>query len=98
MTFLDMLAAAERQNASMLCVGLDPEPAKFPGALKGDPSKIYDFCAAIVDATADLVMAFKPQIAYFAANRAEGQLERSEERRVGKECLCWCRSRWSPYH
>ena len=23
---------------------------------------------------------------------------RSEERRVGKECLCWCRSRWSPYH
>ena len=76
MTFLDMLAAAERQNASMLCVGLDPEPAKFPGTLKGDPSKIYDFCAAIVDATADLVIAFKPQIAYFAAHRAEAQLER----------------------
>ena len=43
---------------------------------KGDASKIYDFCAAIVDATADLVMAFKPQIAYFAAHRAEEQLER----------------------
>ncbi|MBT9506352.1 orotidine-5'-phosphate decarboxylase [Rhodoferax sp.] len=76
MTFLDMLRAAERQNGSMLCVGLDPEPAKFPAGMRGDPSKIYDFCAAIVDATADLVIAFKPQIAYFAAHRAEDQLER----------------------
>jgi orotidine-5'-phosphate decarboxylase len=76
MTFLDLLAAAERQNNSMLCVGLDPDPAKFPGKLQGDASKIYDFCAAIVDATADLVIAFKPQIAYFAAHRAEDQLER----------------------
>jgi orotidine-5'-phosphate decarboxylase len=75
MKFLDMLSAAERQNGSMLCVGLDPEPAKFPGGLKGDASKIYDFCASIVDATADLVIAFKPQIAYFAAHRAEAQLE-----------------------
>jgi len=76
MTFIDMLGAAERQNQSLLCVGLDPEPAKFPGALQGDASKIYDFCAAIVDATADLVIAFKPQIAYFAAHRAEDQLEK----------------------
>ena len=76
MIFLDMLGAAERQNNSMLCVGLDPEPAKFPAALKGDASKIYDFCAAIVDSVADLASAFKPQIAYFAAHRAEGQLER----------------------
>lgn len=76
MNFLDQLRQAERQNSSMLCVGLDPEPAKFPAAFKGDASKIYDFCAAIVDATADLVSAFKPQIAYFAANRAEDQLER----------------------
>ena len=56
--------------------GLDPEPGKFPGAWKGDASRIYDFCAAIVDATKDLVIAFKPQIAYFAAHRAEEQLER----------------------
>ncbi|NMM13938.1 MAG: orotidine-5'-phosphate decarboxylase [Rhodoferax sp.] len=71
-----MLRTAECQNSSMLCVGLDPEPTKFPAAIKGDASKIYDFCAAIVDATADLVIAFKPQIAYFAAHRAEEQLER----------------------
>jgi orotidine-5'-phosphate decarboxylase len=79
MTFLDMLSAAERQNNSMLCVGLDPEPTKFPDHIKGDSNKIYDFCAAIVDATADLVNSFKPQIAYFAAHRAEGQLERLME-------------------
>ncbi len=76
MTFLEMLRATERQNASLLCVGLDPEPARFPAAMQGDASRIYDFCAAIVDATADLVLAFKPQIAYFAAHRAEDQLER----------------------
>ena len=71
----------------MLCVGLDPEPSRFPGALKGNANKIYDFCAAIVDATADCVIAFKPQIAYFAAHRAEGQLERLMEhmRRVAPQ-------------
>lgn len=87
MNFLDMLATAERDNSSMLCVGLDPEPTRFPGRLKGDSNKIYDFCAQIVDATADLVIAFKPQIAYFAAHRAEGQLERLMEhmRRVAPQ-------------
>ena len=56
MTFLEQLQTAEERNQSMLCVGLDPEPAKFPDAFKGDASKIYDFCAAIVDATDDLVI------------------------------------------
>jgi orotidine-5'-phosphate decarboxylase len=76
MKFLDQLRTAERQNGSLLCVGLDPEPAKFPDHMRGDANRIFDFCAAIVDATADLVIAFKPQIAYFAAHRAEAQLER----------------------
>ena len=76
MTFLDQLRTAERQNGSLLCVGLDPDPAKFPDQYRGDASRIFDFCAAIVDATADQAMAFKPQIAYFAAHRAEAQLER----------------------
>lgn len=76
MNFVDMLARAEQHNGSMLCVGLDPEPGRFPVGLTGDPARIFDFCAAIVDATADLVIAFKPQIAYFAAHRAEAQLER----------------------
>ncbi|WP_311222222.1 MULTISPECIES: orotidine-5'-phosphate decarboxylase [unclassified Acidovorax] len=76
MTFTDMLRGATAQNDSLLCVGLDPEPQRFPAHLRGDSTKIYDFCAAIVDATADLVNAFKPQIAYFAAHGAEDQLER----------------------
>jgi len=79
MTFLEQLQGAERQNGSLLCVGLDPEPGKFPAGMKGDASKIYDFCAHIVDATADLAISFKPQIAYFAAHRAEGQLEKLME-------------------
>ncbi len=79
MRFLEQLQTAQLQNQSMLCVGLDPEPSRFPGAYKGNANKIYDFCAAIVDATADCVISFKPQIAYFAAHRAEGQLERLME-------------------
>jgi orotidine-5'-phosphate decarboxylase len=76
MTFLEQLKGAERQNGSLLCVGLDPEPNKFPAGMKGDASKSYDILAQIVDATADLAIAFKPQIAYFAAHRAEDQLEK----------------------
>ncbi|MEY3295040.1 MAG: orotidine 5-phosphate decarboxylase PyrF [Pseudomonadota bacterium] len=76
MSFRAALAAATARHESMLCVGLDPEPAKFPLSWRGDERRILDFCAAIVDATADLVCAFKPQIAHFAAARAEEALER----------------------
>lgn len=75
MTFIKMLQAAWQKNDSLLCVGLDPDPMKFPTHLQGQPEAIFEFCRAIVDATADLVCAFKPQIAYFAANRAEDQLQ-----------------------
>lgn len=74
--FLEMLANASARNDSVLCVGLDPEPTKLPLHWRGDTSKLFDFCAAIVDAVADQVCAFKPQIAYFAANAAESQLEK----------------------
>ncbi len=77
-TFVERLAARWNRNRTMLCVGLDPDPARFPRHLAESSSRdraIYEFCRAIVDATHDLVCAFKPQIAYFAANRAEDQLE-----------------------
>jgi orotidine-5'-phosphate decarboxylase len=74
--FTEQLRQAHAHNQSLLCVGLDPDPAKFPLHWRGDPDRLFDFCAAIVDATADQVLAFKPQIAYFAAHRAEAQLER----------------------
>lgn len=77
MTFTQSLTTAWREHNSLLCVGLDPDPAKFPAHLQdGNPGNaIFDFCTGIVDATADLVCCFKPQIAYFAAQRAEDQLE-----------------------
>ena len=75
MHFMTALKAAWAQRNSLLCVGLDPDPARFPAHLQGRPDAIFQFCKAIVDATADLVCCFKPQIAYFAARRAEDQLE-----------------------
>ena len=75
MTFLQKLSKAWTTNHSLLCVGLDPDVNKFPVELAGQPDAIYAFCKAIVDATADLACSFKPQIAYFAALRAEDQLE-----------------------
>ena len=75
MTFIDKLSAAWTRNDSLLCVGLDPDLARFPAQLQGQPDGIATFCKAIIDATADLACAFKPQIAYFAALGAEAQLE-----------------------
>jgi orotidine-5'-phosphate decarboxylase len=87
MSFLQSLVAAQARGDSLLCVGLDPEPDRFPPPWRGDAARIFDFCARIVDATKDLVCAFKPQIAYFAAHRAEDQLERlmAHIRRVAPE-------------
>jgi len=73
--FIDKLANAIRQHDSLLCVGLDPDIARFPGVLKGRSDAVFEFCRAIIDATASYVCAFKPQIAYFAALAAEDQLQ-----------------------
>src|SRR5690242_8685088 len=74
-SFVRTLDSAWQRTDSLLCVGLDPEPSRFPGALANRSDAIFDFCRAIVDATAPFASAFKPQIAYFAAHRAEDQLE-----------------------
>jgi orotidine-5'-phosphate decarboxylase len=76
MHFMQSLQAAWQRNHSLVCVGLDPELAKFPAHLRDDADAVFKFCAAIVDATADLVCSYKPQIAHFAALRAEEALER----------------------
>jgi orotidine-5'-phosphate decarboxylase len=75
MNFMSALRAAWRERDSLLCVGLDPDPARLPVSLVGQSQGIFRFCRDIVEATADFVCAFKPQIAYFAAQRAEDQLE-----------------------
>ncbi|HEX7340926.1 MAG TPA: orotidine-5'-phosphate decarboxylase [Rhodanobacteraceae bacterium] len=76
MRFMQQLQQAWQAHDSLVCVGLDPDPKRFPPMLQGDANAVFMFCAAIVDATADLVCAFKPQIAHFAALGAEDALQR----------------------
>jgi len=76
MTFIKSLKTRWSEANSLVCVGLDPEPSKFPAHLRDDPDAVVVFCRAIVDATADLVCCFKPQIAHFAALGAEDALQR----------------------
>ncbi len=66
MNFTDKLLAASRRNKSLLCVGLDPDPGLMP---KVSP---LEFNKAIVDATADLVCAYKPNLAFYEALGIDG--------------------------
>jgi orotidine-5'-phosphate decarboxylase len=75
LNFIEKLSAAWSAQNSLLCVGLDPDLARFPPQLRGQPDAIFLFCKAIIDAAAEHACAFKPQIAYFSAARAEDQLE-----------------------
>ena len=76
MSFVVALKNRWSDANSLVCVGLDPEPSKFPAHLNDDSDAVFAFCRAIVDATADLVCCFKPQIAHFAALGAEDALTR----------------------
>lgn len=77
MTFIKKLEDCWQTSNSLLCVGLDPNWEKIPAHLKAQPEPIFEFCKAIVDATHDLVCAYKPQIAYFAGLSAEDQLQKT---------------------
>ncbi len=76
MGFIEQLRARWLASNSLVCVGLDPDPAKFPPMFAGRDDAIFEFCRDIVDATAEFACAFKPQIAYFAAHAAEDALAR----------------------
>jgi len=73
------LEEAWARSGSLVCVGLDPEVERFPPAIAAGSSPIFHFNKAVIDATADLVAAFKPQFAHYAAYAAEDQLERTIE-------------------
>ena len=84
MTFAERLARAQQTSGSLVCVGLDPDPAKLPKDLLADPkdllanaTPLYAFNRRIVDATADIAAAYKPQIAFYSALGAEEQLVES---------------------
>lgn len=66
-SFLDKLCAAARQNNSWLCIGLDSELSKLPVFLREryGPHALLEFNRAIIEATADLVCAYKPNLAFY---------------------------------
>ncbi|MBB1059081.1 orotidine-5'-phosphate decarboxylase [Marilutibacter spongiae] len=76
MSFMHTLRTRWQQADSLVCVGLDPEPSKFPARFAADDDAVFHFCRDIVDATAEYVCCFKPQIAHFAALGAESALTR----------------------
>ncbi len=67
MNFVDKLVGAARRNNSLLCIGLDPDPGLMPSRVK-----LFEFNRAIVEATADLVCAYKLNFAFYEALNAEG--------------------------
>ena len=79
MKFLEQLKTAWARNDSLVCVGLDPEIERFPHHILAQASPIFHFNKDVIDATADLVCAYKPQFAHYAAYEAEDQLERTIE-------------------
>ncbi|MBW1999609.1 MAG: orotidine-5'-phosphate decarboxylase [Deltaproteobacteria bacterium] len=74
MSFYETLRRIWSRHDSLVCVGLDPDTSRIPDHLFESKNPIFEFNRAIVDATADLVCAYKPQFAHYAAERAEGQL------------------------
>lgn len=75
MNFIKALAAAWQKNNSLVCVGLDPDLDKIPEHCRIFKSPLFEFCREIIDRTADLVCAFKPQMAFYAAEGLERDLE-----------------------
>nr|MDQ3057157.1 orotidine 5'-phosphate decarboxylase [Pseudomonadota bacterium] len=76
MNFVTALKNRWSSANSLVCVGLDPEPSKFPARFANNPDAIFAFCRDIADATAEYACCFKPQIAHFAAHSAEDALHR----------------------
>jgi len=73
--FVEKLRRRWAERNTLLCVGLDPDLSRFPEAVRDRKDAIFAFNRAIIDATADLVCAFKPQVAHYSAYGAEDQLE-----------------------
>lgn len=74
MTFAERLSRAQKNSGGLVCVGLDPDLAKLPHDLASEPEPLFAFNRRIVDATADLAAAYKPQIAFYSALGKETEL------------------------
>lgn len=74
MDFITKLEMAQKLNRSLVCVGLDPVLERLPEGCRREEKPFLAFNRAVVEATADLVCAYKPQIAHYAACGAEAEL------------------------
>ncbi len=72
MIFSDRLRVVQARKDSLLCVGLDVDPQKIPSYLRRSRTGVFDFISGIVEATYDLVCAYKPNLAFFEAMGSEG--------------------------
>lgn len=72
MKFNDKLSNASKKNDSLLCIGLDPDVKKIPSFLRDAKDPIFEFNKRIVDATKDLVIAYKPNLAFYEALGLDG--------------------------
>jgi orotidine-5'-phosphate decarboxylase len=73
-TFRQRLQRAWDRTGSLVCVGLDPDLKRIPAGLRADPQPILAFNRRVIDATAQVAAAYKPQFAHYAAVGAEGEL------------------------
>ena len=73
--FFERIEQRQKELQTRLCVGLDPDPRLIPEACRQSDRPIFEFNKAIVDATHDLASCFKPQIAHYASEAAEDQLQ-----------------------
>lgn len=73
MNFFNKISELQKARSTLLCVGLDPEIGKFPGSMGQSPSSIFPFNRAIIDATADVVCCYKPNIAFYEQYGEEGR-------------------------
>jgi orotidine-5'-phosphate decarboxylase len=81
-TFVEKLLAASRRNNSLICIGLDPEEARLPAHLRDQPNAILAFNQAIIEATAHLVCAYKPNLAFYESLGPAGLVTLQETLRL----------------
>jgi orotidine-5'-phosphate decarboxylase len=72
MRFNKLLAERAAEKHSLVCVGLDVDPEKIPAPLKDKPDSVYRFLKAIIEATSSLVLAYKPNLAFYESLGVEG--------------------------
>ena len=90
MQFLSSLVAAQARRDSLLCVGLDPEPDRFPPPWRGDAARIFDFCARIVDATHPGQSKAAEGVRFGASPRAALSLASAAKARTLSTTRCGC--------